>query len=159
MTTDSAGIAMWREGEGGGIEVLLVHPGGPFWQSKDEHAWSVPKGEFDPATEHSLDAARREFAEELGRSPPTAGFVDLGAIPAGRKRIHLWACRGDLDIDAIESNRFEIEWPPKSGRWQEFPEVDRAEWVALDEARTKLHKGQSGVIDALAAHLDGGPQA
>jgi predicted NUDIX family NTP pyrophosphohydrolase len=148
----SAGLLMYRRG-GGTLEVFLVHPGGPFWKNKDDGGWSIPKGEYSEG-ESALDAARREFREETGFKPGT-DFVPLGEIrqPSG-KIISVWAFEGDCDPAALHSNSFSMEWPPKSGRSSEFPEVDRADWFSLETARTKLLKGQLGFLDRLAAKLD-----
>ena len=149
----SAGLLLYR-GERGAIEVLLVHPGGPFWQRRDEGAWSIPKGEYEPP-EEPLDAARREFTEETGLLPPRGPLLDLGAArQRSGKLVHAWALAGDLDVSAINSGTFEQEWPPRSGRRQTFPEVDRAEWFDLDRAREKLISGQVPLLDALARLLD-----
>jgi predicted NUDIX family NTP pyrophosphohydrolase len=130
------------------VEVLLAHPGGPFWARKDLGAWSIPKGEFDP-DEDSLAAAKREFEEETGLSV-TGEFFPLTPIKqSGGKIVHIWAIEGDCDASAIKSNTFMIEWPPRSGRQQEFPEIDRAEWFSLDDAREKVTKGQRGFIEQL----------
>jgi predicted NUDIX family NTP pyrophosphohydrolase len=154
MPRRSAGLLLHREGPDG-LEVMLVHMGGPFWQGKDEGAWSIPKGEHGP-DEDPLAAARREFQEEIGREPPEGEPVELGEVrQAGGKRVAAWALRGDLDVSRIESNTFTVEWPPRSGRMREFPEVDRAEWVDLETARRKLVKGQVPLIDRLA-ELAGG---
>ncbi len=150
--TESAGIVLARIRIS--PEVLLVHPGGPFWAEKDQHAWSIPKGEFDPDHEESLDAARREFAEELGRPAPDLDYQLLGILRAGNKRIHAWfgvtaadsTEPGALDFREITSNEFEMEWPPRSGSLQRFPEVDRADWFPLEDATTKLHKGQADLV-------------
>jgi predicted NUDIX family NTP pyrophosphohydrolase len=147
MAASSAGILMYR-GTTRSLEVLLVHPGGPFWRNKDDGAWSIPKGEID-AGEDPEDVARREFMEELG-SAPAGSFRPLGEIrQRGGKRVHAFAARGDLDVSSVASNTFEIEWPPKSGRTQTFPEVDRAEWFTLPVARTKILKGQLPLLDRL----------
>lgn len=150
--THSAGIVLHRPA-GDRTEILLVHPGGPFWANKDAHGWSIPKGEFDPDSEDGLDAARREFSEETGHPVPDAATIELPSFRAGSKTIHSWLVAGDLDVEAIESNRFELEWPPKSGRMQSFPEVDRAAWFDLDVAPTKLHKGQRPICDLVATAL------
>jgi predicted NUDIX family NTP pyrophosphohydrolase len=132
----------------GVVEVLLAHPGGPFWARKDLGSWSIPKGEFDP-DEDSLAAAKREFEEETGLSV-TGEFFPLTPIKqSGGKIVHIWAIEGDCDASAIKSNTFMIEWPPRSGRQQEFPEIDRAEWFSLDDAREKVTKGQRGFIEQL----------
>jgi predicted NUDIX family NTP pyrophosphohydrolase len=130
------------------LEVLLVHPGGPFWRNKDDGAWSIPKGEID-ADENPEDVAQREFIEELG-SAPTGPLRSLGDIrQRGGKRVHAFAVKGDFDVSTVASNTFEIEWPPKSGRTQTFPEVDRAEWFILPVARTKILEGQRPLLDRL----------
>ncbi|MGY2065635.1 NUDIX domain-containing protein [Blastococcus sp. SYSU DS0619] len=146
----SSGVLLYRR-TGGRVEVLLGHMGGPFWARKDDAAWSIPKGEHDPA-EDAEAAARREFAEELGCPMPAATLRPLGEVK-GRKLLTVWAGEGDLDADAITSNTFELEWPPRSGRMQTFPEIDRAAWFDLDTARTKLVKAQLPFLDRLAAHL------
>ena len=130
------------------LEVLLVHPGGPFWRNKDEGAWSIPKGEIDVG-ENPEDVARREFLEELGTAP-IAPLQPLGEVrQRGGKRVQAFAMKGDLDVGAVVSNTFEIEWPPKSGRTQTLPEIDRAEWFALPVARTKILEGQRPLLDRL----------
>lgn len=149
--SDSAGIVLHRRGPRG-PEILLVHPGGPFWADKDEHGWSIPKGEYDD--EDAEAAAVREFAEELGQTVPDGPRVALPPFRAGRKRIVAWLVDGDLDPAAIRSNTFELEWPPRSGRVQEFPEVDRAAWYDLQQAASKLHKGQIPLIELVRAALD-----
>jgi predicted NUDIX family NTP pyrophosphohydrolase len=145
----SAGLVLYR-GTGADLEVLLVHPGGPAWARRDLGAWSIPKGEYEPG-EDPLAAAQREFAEELGIRPPDGLVVDLGEVTQkSGKIVHAWALEGDLDADTIESNTFELEWPPRSGRIQRFPEVDRAQWFGLDEAREKLTSAQAALLDRLA---------
>ena len=146
----SAGLLMFRR-RSGAVEVLLVHQGGPFWQKKDEHAWSIPKGEY--ADEDPLSAAQREFEEETG-SKPEGEFIPLGDCrqPSG-KLVKAWAFEGDLDAARITSTSFSLEWPPKSGKMREFPEVDRAEWFSSDVAREKILKGQAGFLDRLLARL------
>jgi predicted NUDIX family NTP pyrophosphohydrolase len=132
----------------GVVQVLLIHPGGPFWAKKDAGAWSIPKGEFS-GDENALAAARREFEEETGFLP-AGRFVQLTPIkqPSG-KVIHAWALEGDLDATAIRSNTFSVEWPPQSGVHQEFPEVDRAAWFTIEAAKEKVIKGQTDFIDEL----------
>ncbi|TFV44378.1 NUDIX domain-containing protein [Blastococcus sp. TF02A_35] len=147
----SSGVLLYRRTDTG-VEVLLGHMGGPFWAKKDDGAWSVPKGEHHP-DEDAEAAARREFAEELG-SPAPAQLHPLGEVK-GRKLLAVWAGEGNLDADAVTSNTFEIEWPPRSGRLQQFPEIDRAAWFDLDTARTKVVKAQLPFLDRLAAHLAG----
>ena len=134
----------------GMTQVLLVHPGGPYWARRDEAAWSLPKGEVE-AGEEPLEVARREFKEELGSDPPDGAVVALGEVrQPGGKLVIAWALDGDLDANAVQSNTFTLEWPRGSGRMQEFPKVDRAEWFPLDEARGKLLKGQRPLLDRLA---------
>ncbi len=152
MTKKSAGILLYRFRENR-LEVFLVHPGGPFWAKKDRAAWSIPKGEFDDS-EDPLQAARREFREETGFCPE-GDCLELGSLKqSGGKLVYAWALEGDCNADAISSNMFEMAWPPKSGRKQRFPEVDRAAWFAVDQARDKLHKGQVAFLDRLTARLD-----
>ena len=141
---------MYRRRGGSEPEVLLVHPGGPFWAKKDAGAWSIPKGEYvDP--EDPLACAIREFAEELGTAPPAdADYLELGSVTQkNRKVVRAWAVEGDLDAGAIVSNTFEMEWPPRSGRRQSFPEVDRAGWFRVAEAREKLIPAQVEFLDRL----------
>lgn len=140
--------------QAGGVEVFLVHPGGPFWAKKDAGAWSIPKGEY-AEEEDSLAAARREFAEETGIVHEGA-FVELGAVrQAGGKVVTAWAFEGDCDPAALRSNTFTLEWPPGSGRHREFPEVDRAGWFTLEAAEEKILKGQLPFLRRLAEHLGG----
>ena len=143
---------MFRRGPGG-LEVLLAHPGGPFWARRDEAAWTLPKGEIVPG-EDPLAAARREFLEEtgFGSGPP---FLPLGELrQKSGKRISAWAFEGDADPAALVSNRFDMEWPPRSGRLQSFPEIDRIAWFGPEEARRKLIAGQAPFIDALERSLE-----
>ena len=145
----SAGILLHRRGADGAREVLLVHPGGPFWAKKDAGAWSIPKGEYDDG-EDARAAALREFAEELGAPPPDGDLVDLGEVrQRSGKTVVAWALEGDADADAIRSNTFTMEWPPRSGTMREFPEVDRAGWFGLDEAREKILPAQAPLLDRL----------
>jgi predicted NUDIX family NTP pyrophosphohydrolase len=138
---------MYR-GSGPALEVLLVHPGGPFWHNKDDGAWSIPKGETD-AGENPADVAQREFTEELG-SIPAGPLRPLGEIrQRGGKRVHAFAVEGDLDIRTVQSNTFEMEWPPNSGRRRKFPEIDRAGWFALPAAREKILESQRPLLDRL----------
>jgi len=147
----SAGILVYKRTDSG-IAVFLVHPGGPFWQKKDEGAWSIPKGEYGEG-EEPLAAARREFAEETGQAID-GDFVKIGDYrQPGGKLVSAWAVEGDCDANAIRSNAFTIEWPPKSGRKVEFPEVDRAQWFAPDEAAAKLLKGQVAILEDLLKQL------
>ena len=147
MARLSAGILLYRR-RGAALEVLLVHPGGPFWAKKDLGAWSIPKGEPAPG-EELLACARREFAEETGFALDGA-FQPLAPVrQAGGKEVQAWALEGDLDAGAVRSNRFALEWPPRSGRTRDFPEIDQAAWFALAVARRKINKGQRALLDAL----------
>ena len=145
----SAGILLHKRGSGGPL-VLLVHPGGPFWAKRDAGAWSIPKGEYAD-DEDPVAAARREFEEELGSALPGDGELRaLGEVrQKNGKRVVAWAAEGDLDASAARSNTFEMEWPPRSGRRQEFPEIDRAEWFTLAQAREKLLPAQAAFLDRL----------
>jgi len=148
----SAGLLLYRK-RGEGIEVLLVHPGGPFWADRDAGSWSVPKGEVEIG-EEALAVARREFEEETGHSPPAGEPIDLGEIrQASGKVVHAWAVEGDLDPARVTSNTFMMEWPPRSGRQQEFPEVDRAQWFEPDDARRRMNSAQAELVDRLLARL------
>jgi predicted NUDIX family NTP pyrophosphohydrolase len=151
MAKISAGILLFRHGPEG-VRVLLVHPGGPFWRRKDVGAWSIPKG-APIDDENLLQTARREFFEETGLQVE-GGFVDLGSHKqAGGKTVVAFALEHDFDVDRLASNAFSIEWPPRSGRTAEFPEVDRAAWFTIEEALTKVTKGQAPIILNLAAKL------
>jgi predicted NUDIX family NTP pyrophosphohydrolase len=149
----SAGILLFRRSGGGDLEVLLVHPGGPFWARRDAGAWSIPKGEVDPGEEECA-CALRELEEETGaafRDAPAEELLPLGEVrQKSGKVVSAWALEGDLDADAIVSMTFELEWPPRSGRLQTFPEVDRAGWFALVAARKKLLPAQAPFVDRLA---------
>jgi predicted NUDIX family NTP pyrophosphohydrolase len=149
MPTLSAGLLLFRR-KNGALEVLLVHPGGPFWANKDDAAWSVPKGVVD-AGEPSLAAAKREFTEEIGAPPPEGAVISLGDVRYGNKRLSVWALEADIDVRTITSNMATIEWPPKSGVFKEFPECDSAAWFTLKTAERKLVKGQVPLIGLLAA--------
>jgi len=148
----SAGLLLYRVTRAGGLEVLLVHPGGPLFAKKDLGHWTVPKGEID-AGEELLAAAHRELAEETGFT--AAGpALELGTVKQKNgKIVHAWAVRGDADVTRLVSNEFELEWPPKSGRVRSFPEVDRAEWFALDEARRRIKAAQEPFLDRLAEKI------
>ena len=153
----SAGLLLFRWSEAGlrkaGLEVFLVHPGGPYWAKKDQGVWSIPKGEYQ-ADEEPLAAARREFAEETGFAAPEGEPIPLAGIKQpGGKIVTAWALEGDCDASPIRSNLFSMEWPPQSGKLREFPEVDRAGWFSIEAARTKLLKGQVGFLDRLVSHL------
>lgn len=147
MPKQAAGILLFRRGPSG-LQVLLGHPGGPLWARKDAGSWTLPKGQFTDG-EAPLDAARREFEEEMG-SKPSGNFQSLGTLkqPSG-KIIHAWAAESEFDVTMVKSNLFSMEWPPKSGRMGEFPEIDRAEWFSIDEARVKILKGQAPFLDRL----------
>jgi predicted NUDIX family NTP pyrophosphohydrolase len=150
----SAGILLYRHRPDAGLEVLLVHPGGPYWARKDLGAWSIPKGEHEEA-EEALDCALREFEEETGSKPAPGELDELGSVKQkSGKVVAAWALEGDLDADAVQSNTFELEWPPRSGRMQEFPEVDRAAWFGLDEARERILPAQAPFLDRLLTRFD-----
>ena len=154
MPVHSAGIIVYRRREGG-LEVFLVHPGGPFWAKKDLGAWSIPKGEIADG-EEPLAAALREFAEETGQTI-SGDFVPLTpAKQPSRKIVHAFAVEGEVDAESIVSNEFEMEWPPRSGRMQRFPEVDRGAWFTIAEARRRVHAGLVPVLDELARVLGNG---
>ena len=147
----SAGLLLYRR-SADRIEVLLVHMGGPFWARKDDHAWSIPKGEYDPGEDPAAVAAR-EFAEELGGAPPDGPTVELGTTRQSAKAVTAFAREGDFDAATAVSNTFAVEWPPGSGQLRDFPEVDRADWFDLPTAATKLVKGQVVFLTRLANHL------
>jgi predicted NUDIX family NTP pyrophosphohydrolase len=148
----SAGLLLYRR-RGGEIEILLVHPGGPFARKKDEGSWSIPKGETE-GEEDLLERARIEFREELGAEPPPGPYLELGTVrQKGGKTVHAWACEGDFAGPA-RSNTFQMEWPPRSGTMRDFPEVDRAEWFGLAEARVKMNAAQAGFIEVLLGLLE-----
>ncbi|MEW1774514.1 NUDIX domain-containing protein [Streptomyces sp. NPDC086777] len=147
----SAGLLLFRR-TGEGLEVLLGHMGGPFFAKKDAGAWTVPKGEYEP-DEPAWDAARREFREELGLAPPDGEAIGLGEVrQTNGKIVTAWAIEADLDPDTIEPGTFVMEWPPRSGRIQEFPELDRVAWLSPDRAREVIVKAQAAFLDRLAEH-------
>lgn len=151
----SAGLLLYRR-TSRGPEVLLGHMGGPFFARRDAGAWTVPKGEYDPA-EAAWDAALREFREELGLDPPEGPAVPLGEVrQAGGKVVTAWAMEADLDPAAVVPGTFSMEWPPRSGRVQEFPELDRVAWFPLDQARALIVKAQAAFLDRLAEHSASG---
>jgi len=153
MARTSAGLLLYRCPEGV-IDVFLVHPGGPYWAKKDLGSWSIPKGEFS-AQEDPFAAAAREFQEETGYQV-SGRFTPLNPIKqSGGKIVHAWAVEGDCDVTRLKSNTFSMEWPPRSGKRQEFPEVDRAEWFTLEVARQKILKGQLGFLEQLQQMLSG----
>lgn len=158
MPKYSAGLLPFRlvsVGEKRWVEVFIVHPGGPFWAKKDNGAWSIVKGEYDPEIESDpTQVAMREFREETGQDSPTGDWLPLRELkqPSG-KRVVAWAVSGDVDASAVVSNSFEMEWPPKSGSKQLFPEVDRGAWFPVGTARSKILKGQTAFLDALMASI------
>lgn len=146
----SAGILLWRKGSGG-LEVLVAHMGGPKWRTRTAGAWSVPKGEYHD-DEDPFEAALREFAEELGQPVPATAFTDLGSVTqASGKVVRVWAAEGDLDPDTCVSNTFEVEWPPRSGRMQTFPEIDRVAWMTPEAAKEVVIAAQAELVDRLVA--------
>ena len=151
MPKQAAGILLYRQ-TARGLEVLLAHPGGPLWARKDLGAWTIPKGQFGD-DESALEAARREFEEEMG-SPASGQFVELGSIrqPSG-KIVHAFTAEADFDTSSVKSNLFTLEWPPRSGKIGQFPEIDRAEWFAVEEARKRILKGQEPFLDRLLTLL------
>ena len=153
MPTTSAGILLYRLANE--PEVLIAHMGGPFWAPKDAGAWSIPKGEFAEGEEAALDAAQREFREELGIDPPEGPYAELGTFAySSGKRVTVFVADGTaLSLEGVEFGEFELEWPPRSGRTASFPEVDRVEWTAMDAARDRLVKGQRPALDALSDRL------
>ncbi|MCE5327682.1 MAG: NUDIX domain-containing protein [Planctomycetaceae bacterium] len=156
MPRTSAGLIMFRRCRGG-VEVLLVHPGGPLWKDRDAGGWSIPKGHVEPG-EDILAAARREFTEETGLTAK-GPFIPLTAVQErSGKIVHAWAFEGDCDVCALVSNTFTMEWPPRSGRVAEFPEVDRAAFFTPDQAREKLHAGLDGLVDQLEEFMRNPPK-
>jgi predicted NUDIX family NTP pyrophosphohydrolase len=156
MPKKSAGLLLFRDTREGRLEVLLVHPGGPYWARKDDGAWSIPKGEFSD-DEEPLAAATREFEEEMGR-PVVGDFLPLQPVkqPSG-KLVFAWAVYSDFDPSTLGSNTFSMEWPPKSGQQQEFPEIDRAAWFEIDAAKRKILKGQQPFLDQLVTKVQQDP--
>ena len=159
MPARSAGLLPYRLRGDRVLEVLVVHPGGPFWANKEDGAWSIAKGEYAPS-EDPQEAADREFAEELGREPPSGPRIDLGELrqPSG-KVVRVWAVEGDIDVENVVSNEFEMEWPPHSGQVTSWPEVDRAAWMPVASARSKLSRGQVGFLDRLVLRLQMTPES
>ena len=152
----SAGILLYRFTDGV-LEVLIGHMGGPFWARRDAGAWSIPKGESLPG-EELLDVARREFAEEMGSPAPAGQLLPLGELrTSSSKLVTIWALEGDLDAAATRSNTFQVEWPPRSGRVQEYPEIDRSAWLPVEQAREKLVRGQAPFLDRLLDALAARP--
>jgi predicted NUDIX family NTP pyrophosphohydrolase len=157
MVLHSSGVLLFRRRDGH-LEVLLVHPGGPFWANKDEGSWSIPKGIIE-CDENPLDAAKREFAEETGIHVD-GKFIDLGQSKGSRKKtVHAWALEDDLDPTRVSSNSFSVEWPKRSGIIREYPEVDRAGWFDINQAREKIQSGQAVFIDRLIDAIDYRPEA
>jgi len=157
VVATSAGILLYRVDPGGGLSALVAHMGGPFWASKDDGAWSIPKGEYDPDVESALDAAKREFREELGITPPDVDYAELGTFAySSGKRVTVFVADGaGFPASATEFvfGEFEMEWPPRSGRTRSFPEVDRVEWMPIAQARSRLVKGQRPALERLAELL------
>src|SRR5947207_1816644 len=148
----SAGLLMYRI-RSNELEFLLVHPGGPFWKNKDAGAWTIPKGEIE-RSEEALETAKREFKEELGLKP-SGSFIELAPVrQKGGKIIHAWAFEGEIDPDRIRSNVFSMEWPPRTGRLQEFPEVDRAAWFDLETAKSKINPAQIALLEEAQQKAD-----
>jgi len=154
MPRFSAGILLFRRPASGGVEVLLAHPGGPIWASRDAGAWGVPKGEFDAGEDDPLAVARREFEEETGHPAPVGEPLGLGEIrQKGGKVVAAWALEGDLDPATARSNTFPLQWPPRSGQWITIPEIDRVEWFSPAEARLRIKDSQTPFVDRLLAAL------
>jgi predicted NUDIX family NTP pyrophosphohydrolase len=153
MPSTAAGLLLYRSA-GDEVKLLLAHMGGPFWARRDQQAWSIIKGEYDAGTEEPLDAARREFTEETGHPAPEGELIPLGSVEqSGGKQVTAWAVQSDLDPATIVSNTFLAEWPPRSGRQEAFPEIDRAEWCDPDLARERLIKAQVAFVERLLTHL------
>lgn len=153
MSKRSAGLVLYRRGPEG-VEFLLVHPGGPYWRGKDEGAWSIPKGEYDEG-EDALEVALRELDEEVGCPRPEGDLVPLTPVrQKSGKVVTAWGVEGDADVDAIRSNTFTIEWPPRSGKMQSFPEIDRAAWLTLEQARSRMNAAQLPLLEELARKLE-----
>jgi predicted NUDIX family NTP pyrophosphohydrolase len=154
MSRRSAGLLLYRRHDDGEVEVLLAHPGGPAWASRDLGAWTVPKGEFDAGEDDALVVARREFREETGHEPPDGEAIALGEIrQKGGKLVQAWAVEGDLDPATAQSNTFPFQWPPRSGRFITIPEIDRVEWFSPDEARRRLKDTQVPFVERLLEAL------
>ena len=152
MHKNSAGILLYRF-KNTSLEVLLVHPGGPFFRKKDRGAWSIPKGEF-LEDENPLDAAKREFKEEIGVDVPDSNFIELSPIEQkSNKTVYAWAFQGDIDTSTIKSNTFELEWPPKSGKMRSFPEIDKGEWFTISTAKEKINERQVPLLVELQKKL------
>ncbi|MDA0185623.1 NUDIX domain-containing protein [Solirubrobacter phytolaccae] len=149
MAKRSSGILLFRRAAGGELEVLLVHPGGPFWAKKDLGAWSIPKGEHEE-DEDAQACAIREFTEETGSAPNPGELTDLGTVKLkSRKVVQAWALEGDLDATQVSSNTFSMQWPPRSGKFQDFPEVDRADWFGLEDAAERINPAQADFLARL----------
>jgi predicted NUDIX family NTP pyrophosphohydrolase len=149
--TRSAGLLLYRRSEDGELEVMLGHMGGPYWSRKDSGAWSIPKGGREEE-ETGIETARREFEEEIGRPAPDGEPIALGDVrqSGGRKIVEAWAIECDMDVSEIDSTSFEMEWPPRSGKLRQFPELDRAEWFGVEAARERIVKAQAAFLDRLA---------
>lgn len=159
MAATSAGILLYRIAPDGALSALVGHMGGPFWAAKDDSAWSLPKGEYDPDVESALDAAKREFREELGVDAPAGDYAELGTFAySSGKRVTVFVADGAAFAASAPHyifGEFELEWPPRSGRMQSFPEIDRVEWMPLEDARPRLVQGQRPALDTLAALVAG----
>jgi predicted NUDIX family NTP pyrophosphohydrolase len=153
VAKQSAGLLVYKRA-GAGWMVFLVHPGGPFWAKKDHGAWSIPKGEL-AEDEEGLAAARREFREEVGQEVSGSFIALTPRRQPSRKMVHAWAVEGDVDAARLESNEFEMEWPPRSGRMQRFPEVDAGAWFSIEEAKARIQAGQVPILEELAQLLEG----
>jgi predicted NUDIX family NTP pyrophosphohydrolase len=154
MLKQSAGLAMYRL-RGGKIELLLIHPGGPFWTKKDSGSWTIPKGEIEQL-EEPFQAARREFEEETGLKPPETGFTPMQPVRLrSRKTVYAWFFEGDWDTSKLNSILFALEWPPRSGVFRDYPEADRAEWFSLSEAKEKIQPGQLPFVEEIERALKG----
>ena len=151
MPKISAGLLMYRR-RPVGLELMLVHPGGPLWQKKDDGYWTIPKGEIDPG-EELFTAAKREFEEETGCRPMGQFLALAPVVQKGGKIVHAWAFEGDMDTSTLKSNLFSMEWPPRSGKWMRFPEIDRGEFFDLQTARRKIKPAQAACLDELAERL------
>jgi len=157
MPRRSAGILLYRRTPTGSVEVLLAHPGGPIWERRDTGAWTLPKGEYEPGEEAEA-VARREFEEETGHPAPDGPAIDLGEIrQKGGKIVAAWAIEGDLDPALASSNTFPLEWPPRSGRWIDVPEIDRVAWFSPDDARIRLKETQVPLVERLLDALSEQP--
>ena len=153
MARTSSGLLLYRFNESGGLEVLIGHMGGPYFEGQTDHAWSIPKGLTEPGEDDLLAVGEREFTEEMGSTPPPGDTIELGSTKSGSKTIVIFAREGEFDLATFHSNEFEMEWPKGSGQIQSFPEIDRADWVTPNQARSLLVKSQEIFIDRLLAAI------